>query len=551
MATLTNRYQWKGNMLQSSDLVATGTPMSKQKGFIAVVLVIFIVIIAMLGVAAAYLLTVGGSSNRNTAASFQALYLADSAIQRAMRQLLHPSLSGLNARVGCVSYAMVDSNTFAPMGEFSAAQNGSLNDSASSSTLAAAITSSSTTINVVNGSNYAPYGRIIIDHEFIDYAGLNGNQFVGVQRGRDNTVATAHAVGAPISQYQCNVLAKGAVPNFSSAIGRNELNAGIQLQEAWAVGQRINTSTAMLWHWNKPSEILWNNANVSVASAQDLNAIHVLNYAYAWAVGNKTGGNMFALLWNGANWTRIIPSPAVNLTLNTVYCNAFNDCWALGESGREVAYYNGSTWTKGTSASMPNAVMNSVYCTASNNCWAVGNGRNFSRYLGGGVTAWTTFNNPNSIPNVNYRGVWCNAANDCWAVGDNSGGRDVFVHWNGSAWSRDGSDPTPSVDLNALTCNASDDCWAAGDASGANSVLTHWDGTAWTNSTVNTSGENLLGISCFNKDDCWAVGTDSVRVHWDGSNWTVITAGITANPNLLGVSVVGAYQQPISYWRTS
>jgi hypothetical protein len=107
----------------------------------------------------------------------------------------------------------------------------------------------------------------------------------------------------------------------------------------------------------------------------------------------------------------------------------------------------------------------------SNDCWAVGNARNFIRWNGSSWAVQTT--SVSTLPSANYSSVYCVDSDDCWAVANNIA--DVYVHWNGSAWSRDASRPGAST-LNAVNCGSSDDCWAVG----AGPATIHWNGTNWT-----------------------------------------------------------------------
>ncbi|MCI0526139.1 MAG: hypothetical protein L0Y56_01615, partial [Nitrospira sp.] len=93
---------------------------------------------------------------------------------------------------------------------------------------------------------------------------------------------------------------------------------------------------------------------------------------------------------------------------------------------------------------IPNQNLNSVYCVASNDCWAVGNnhgggggaaaGETILRWTGG--PNWARMGPYGGIPNVNLNSVYCVASNDCWMMGNPSGGTGVIAHWDSANWSR-------------------------------------------------------------------------------------------------------------------
>jgi len=68
------------------------------------------------------------------------------------------------------------------------------------------ITAADTTITVDDTTGFAPYGRIAIESELINYTGISGNDFTGAQRGVDGTTAATHADNTAVSQYQCSII---------------------------------------------------------------------------------------------------------------------------------------------------------------------------------------------------------------------------------------------------------------------------------------------------------------------------------------------------------
>lgn len=66
-------------------------------------------------------------------------------------------------------------------------------------TLAADITASDTTITLSSTSGLASSGFIIIGNETISYPNVSGNQLLNCARGQNNTTAAAHLTGASVS----------------------------------------------------------------------------------------------------------------------------------------------------------------------------------------------------------------------------------------------------------------------------------------------------------------------------------------------------------------
>src|SRR3990167_1266033 len=122
--------------------------MNKQQGFLTIVLVVFIVIIAFLGVAAAYLFTVSGNINLNSAAYYNAFYLAEAGLQCTVRELLTPQLAWPAVRRACNGYNLSDTSTLNPPGEFKAQQSTSIFHILEPTQLTSALSASTTTIPV-------------------------------------------------------------------------------------------------------------------------------------------------------------------------------------------------------------------------------------------------------------------------------------------------------------------------------------------------------------------------------------------------------------------
>jgi len=207
--------------------------------------------------------------------------------------------------------------------------------------------------------------------------------------------------------------------------------------------------------------------------------------------------------WNGTAWKIVesanykIPDgyPAgpgryMDNDLESVTCASASDCWAVGSVNRYhtvIQHWDGTSWSM---VSSPNAgsedynLLQSVTCASSNNCWAVG----YWSPLGG--------NPEESLKNL-------------------------VLRWNGTKWSL-GSAPnaSPVSSLNDVTCTSASECWAVGAYRNSNDGTTRtlvekWNGNSWavveSENVAGVDGNQLRGVTCTSKADCWAVGVSFGR----------------------------------------
>jgi hypothetical protein len=99
--------------------------------------------------------------------------------------------------------------------------------------------------------------------------------------------------------------------------------------------------------------------------------------------------------------------------------------------------------------------------------------------------------------------------------------------------------------LLGATCANAQECWAVGvdlfNLNGGNTVaypiIQQWDGTGWSLVAAPPGQSGLFGATCVSSSDCWAVGATlsggqpsaPVADHWNGSSWTAVPA-----PNVPG-----------------
>lgn len=532
----------------------THNRIGKQQGFLMIVLVVLIVIVGVMVAVISSMFFDSGSSTSSHYQSDNAFYLAEAGIEHATHKMLQPTIanrrsctaddaSALTNSLGTGGYSVTVADSTSASWPAIYYGGGTFEPAA----LSAAMTASSTSISVNSTTNYANAGRIMIDKERINYQRRTSTSFTDLTRGVDNTAATAHSSGAQVAQYQCNIVATAGVPSLASPEGRRTVNASVQLQGGWAVGNFTGSGLTYL-NFNYPtSENRW----TYFVSSGSLNlfATYWLSNVDGWFVGNN-----YILHWttfSGINYT-----PPVNVIYRSIYCNTKNDCHAVGDvrTRQVIIDWNGTTWTR-TAATGQNRQNNlrGVHCSSSSDCWAVGDssgGSVFYRWTG--AAPWTGITE--TLSAYPYNSVFCNAANDCWAVGDNAS----FARLTGgTAWGNYATG-LPAVRYNSIVCNNSADCWAVGNASGSANIFVHWDGNAWSLSSSNpTPTSNLNGIDCFGPDDCWAVGastsgSNAQLFHWDGTSWTNntnITGGTLTGVSLNAISLTGRNStQPMTNW---
>ncbi len=260
------------------------------------------------------------------------------------------------------------------------------------------------------------------------------------------------------------------------AINRSlEAVHAISATDAWAVGRRRgcppNPSRVTILRWNGTA---WQCSSVPSRATVDENLRGVFmldtnNDGMAddgWAVGDRDGGSFTILRWN-------------------------NSC-----SGASTGT---NAWAYCPLASTNRQRLNSVFCVAANDCWAVGNNRN-NRFiiLRWNGTAWSDASVLDAANDQDLNDIYCTAADNCWAVGDRNGNNFTFVRWNGTSWTAVPlTDAANRANLNGVACTTANDCWAVGDERNNNYIFMHWDGTAWTAEVVTgaANNEDLNGVA--------------------------------------------------------
>jgi Tfp pilus assembly protein PilX len=513
----------------------------KQAGFLAVIAVLMIVVIGLLGLTVSSMYIGSANSTINFQLAENALFAAESGLEDSIHQLMTPLLSKRQACSGLsISYSLDKS-------AYSVTSIGPFYVNAPT-TLSSSITYAVTTIPVVSTSGYQSSGRIMIDKEVINYSSINSTNFLGVTRGVDDTVATAHVSGTKVGQYQCNLSAQGGAPNLAAATsmdipeGRRLLQDKIQLQEAWAIGTNRGINFTLI-RWNNPIEKSWNNA--SSLGTFTLTGIAMNSYVDGWAVGNSTT----FLRWNGTNWSSFASGLGGSI-YSSVYCSSGNDCHVVGAS-RRFGRWNGSSWSlNAATGSLANTQLLSVHCNSPTNCWAVGSSAGGGKFYNGTGTpiAWVGIDE-SFLLSYPYDSVFCNADNDCWAVGTGSS----FARKTTSNWTNFATG-LPASNYNSIFCNSSSDCWVVGNATNNQDLIAHWNGSSWIRDNSNpTPVANLNAVTCAQTNDCWAVGVTAIGinpvfVHWDGNNWIQFASNGLPASTLRNIAIISPHGQPQNAW---
>ena len=214
-----------------------------QRGQLLVAGIVLIVVIALMIATLGYLYVSGESAGTLHGQSERAYFAARSGIEYSSGQYFNgsacSSLNNAAVPVGgpAVTFTLTPT-LYAPL---------------TLTATTAALTAASTTVPVTSAALYAPYGRLLIDSELINYTSRTGTNFNGLTRGVGGTTAAAHAAGVTVSQNLCIVSSTGAAGNakrvVEGALGAGTTAApgalgtmGADAMVVYAKGTSINTA---------------------------------------------------------------------------------------------------------------------------------------------------------------------------------------------------------------------------------------------------------------------------------------------------------------------
>src|SRR5438093_1716870 len=186
-----------------------------QRGQFLVAGIVLIVVIALMIATLGYLYVSGESGGALHGQSERAYFAARSGIEYSSGQYFNgsacSSLNNAGVPVGgaAVTFTLMPT-LYAPL---------------TLTGTTAALTAASTTVPVTSTAGYAPYGRLLIDSELINYTSTTATNFNGLTRGVGGTTAAAYASGVTVSQNLCIVSSTGAAGN-AKRIVEGALGAG-------------------------------------------------------------------------------------------------------------------------------------------------------------------------------------------------------------------------------------------------------------------------------------------------------------------------------------
>lgn len=179
----------------------------RQRGFLLIVAVVLIVVAATMATVIATLSAGGARAGGEHVASTQALYAAETGLERATYQR--------NTAAWNCSTPASYSDTLGTGGAAAGYEVTCYRRNPTSTTLPAGITAAATVIPLTNNPTaspyiYAPFGQVKIDNENIFYTAIGSAAqcaaagytycLVGAERGAANTLAVAHSSGRAVQQ---------------------------------------------------------------------------------------------------------------------------------------------------------------------------------------------------------------------------------------------------------------------------------------------------------------------------------------------------------------
>jgi hypothetical protein len=162
-----------------------------------------------------------------------------------------------------------------------------------------------------------------------------------------------------------------------------------------------------------------------------------------------------------------------------------------------------------------------------------------------GTAGWSAVPAPSPGGQAMLVAVSADSASDAWAVGSDDGGeKNLYLHWNGSAWKQvPGPTPDGSV-LTGVTAISPSDALAVGSYTSPSGVTVtlalRWNGKSWAKQATpdpSSSENELLGVTAASATSAWAAGfsldpqsrNETLILHWNGSTWQQASAPAVAS----------------------
>ena len=284
-----------------------------QRGQFLVAGIVLIVVIALMIATLGYLYVSGESAGTLHGQSERAYFAARSGIEYSSGQYFNGSACSSLNNAGVPVGGAGATFTLAPTLYAPLTLTGTT----------AALTAASASIAVTSTAGYAPYGRLLIDSELINYTSTTGTNFNGLSRGVGGTTAAAHAAGVTVSQNLCIVSSTGAAGNakrvIEGALGAGTMASpgalgtmGVDAMVVYAKGTSINTAGTAdrnvyyrLWDAGLGA---WGPEQTAQQVSANSSPVHItVQFARTRneAIMGVLDGNdnIYIQVWNGRTWT--------------------------------------------------------------------------------------------------------------------------------------------------------------------------------------------------------------------------------------------------------
>jgi hypothetical protein len=323
----------------------------EQRGFLLMTAVILIVTVALLATVITFLSTGNVLSSAGHANSAQALFIAESGLERG--------IYGYKNGTWCTSLgSLVPPGT---VGEGDFTITGTFN--IASVALGANITATDTVIPVASTAGFASHGRIRIENEDMDYTALTATSYTGAKRGVAGSAAAAHNTGATVNvvQNECVIRSTGTVATGNT---RRVVEKGIQNPGAMMVYAKANGDGNVYYRrWDGAN---WGPERTATAVPSNIHYF-VLKFARtrneAILGTMSSGGDIRVQVWNGNTQTWSATTLLANVGGDSAYRGfdieyetvgdraivVYND----GTADPNYRIWNGTAWSGATNINIP------------------------------------------------------------------------------------------------------------------------------------------------------------------------------------------------------
>lgn len=340
---------------------------SRQRGFLLVTAVVLIIIVSLILTVMVFLGATGTDSSVVHSQSGQALFAAESGMERALRGFSKEGTACANLTYNSTLSAGATTVAFATAGTVNAP---------ASTTLSANINATTAIIPATSITGYASHGRITIDAERIQYQGTSTSAvvcgtapcFTGTVRGVAGTPAASHNINAVIRQNQCVIRATGTSGNTTRAIERaTTISDGTDAMMAYAKDSPAASVGIPFFR-------IWDNTTSSWSAEQSATSVgagRIIQYVVLKSARTRnevilgtqdSTGDIRVQVWNGTVWSAT--SFVVNVGSDTTY-RGFDIEYETNGDRAVLVYnngansnlnywiWNGSAWSAQPSVAMP------------------------------------------------------------------------------------------------------------------------------------------------------------------------------------------------------